>query len=438
MKPSRITLALLPAIAAPALAFCLLAAAQAERDSGAVAFSPEERAHLGELSPVPAPPPDPTNRYFEDEAAARLGQALFFDARLSADGTVSCATCHVPARGWTDGKPLAAGLANLPRHTMTLWNVAHNRWFFWDGRKDTLWSQALAPLEDPREHGTSRLAVLHVLAADADYARAYRDVFGVLPDVSDERRFPRDARPVPEEPEHPHALAWSTMSSDDQEAASRAFVNAGKAIAAFERKIVARDAPFDRFVAGLASDDPAQLAALDAAAQRGARLFIGKARCFLCHDGPSFTDLEFHDNRVPVGEEGGDPGRKLGIRRLKADPLNALSAYADDGGEAGRIKVSLLVNDSHLGKLFKTPTLRNVSRTAPYMHEGQFATLGAVVRFYNRLENAAPENPNERLVVPLGLSDEEEADLVAFLESLSDAGLPPALMAPPATPYLER
>jgi cytochrome c peroxidase len=319
---------------------------------------------------------------------------------------------------------------------MTLWNVAHNRWFFWDGRKDTLWSQALAPLEDPREHGTSRLAILHVVAEDEGYARAWREVFGELPALGDARRFPREGRPVQGEPEHPHALAWATLSLEDQEAVSRAFANVGKALAAFERRLVSRAAPFDRFVEGLRTGDAARLAALDARAQRGARLFVGKANCVVCHDGPNFTDLEFHDNRVPVSEEGGDPGRKLGVRRLRSDPFNALGAYADDGGETGRVKLGLLVRDDHIGKQFKTPTLRNVARTAPYMHEGQFATLAEVVRFYSRLENASPENPSERIVQRLDLSDEEEADLVAFLESLTDESLPDELRRPP--PYLER
>jgi cytochrome c peroxidase len=415
-----------------------MAFAQAPVEDASVAFTDAERAVLLELSPVPEPPADPTNAVFESAAAARLGQALFFDARLSADGSISCASCHAPERSWTDGKPLASGLSGLARHTMTLWNVAHNRWFFWDGRKDTLWSQALAPLEDPREHGTSRLAILHVIAGDPGYARAWREVFGELPELGDARRFPPEGRPVPGEPEHPHALAWASMSPEDQDVASRAFANVGKAIAAFERRLESRAAPFDRFVEGLRANDPVELAALDERAQRGARLFVGKANCVVCHDGPNFTDLEFHDNRVPVGEEGGDPGRKLGVRRLRVDPFNALGAYADDGGASGRIKLGLLARDSHLGKQFKTPTLRNVARTAPYMHEGQFATLAEVVRFYSRLENASPENPSERLVQVLGLSDGEEADLVAFLESLTDESLPAELRVPPATPYLER
>jgi len=415
------------------LAWLVLATPQAS--SQAVELDAAERAILLELSPVPPVPADPTNAHAADERAARLGQALFFDARLSVDGSVSCATCHQPERDWTDGRALARGLEGLSRHTMTLWNAAHNRWFFWDGRKDSLWSQALGPLEDHREHGTSRLALLHLVAEDAGYARAYHDVFGALPELA---QWPRAGRPVAGQPEHPHAQAWARLAPGDQQAADRAFANLGKALAAFQARIVSGPAPFDRFVEGLREGDAEKLAALSPAAQRGARLFVGRGKCVFCHDGPLFTDLEFHDNRVPVGEEGGDPGRKLGIRRLLVDPFNTKSAFADDGGATGRVKIGLLREDSHGGKLFKTPTLRNVARTAPYMHEGQLATLADVVRFYSRLENAAPETPGERLVQPLNLGDQEEADLVAFLESLSDAGVPEALRGPPPTPYVER
>ena len=419
-----------------ALVVLALAAGGRPQDAGVV-LTPEEIETALELSPLPPPPDDPTNAVASNPAAARLGQALFFDERLSGPGTVSCATCHDPAKSWTDGRSLARGVANLPRHSMTLWNVAYNRWFFWDGRKDTLWSQALGPLEDEREHATSRLAILHLVADDPGYRRAWTEVFGELPPLADTQRFPREGRPVPAEPEHPHNVAWSSMSADDQAAVDRAFANVGKAIAAFERRLVSGRSPFDRFVEGLRTQDAEAVVALDESALRGFQLFIGKGRCVFCHDGPNFTDLEFHDNRIPVGEEGADPGRKLGLRRLLADPFNSRGAFADDGGRSGRDKLGLLMDDSHGGKSFKTPTLRNVARTAPYMHEGQFATLADVVHFYDTLEHASPEG-NERLVAPIGLSEQERADLVAFLESLTDEGLPPELMAPPPTPYLEK
>ena len=400
-----------------------------------VGLSEEEVAIVLGFSPLPVPPPDPTNAVYESAAAKQLGHALFYDERLSGPGTVSCATCHDPEKSWTDGRELAQAVAHLPRHTMTLWNVAHSRWFFWDGRKDTLWSQALAPLEDPREHASSRLQVAHTIASDADYSRAYAEVFGPLPNITDQSRFPPEGRPVPGEPEHPHAIAWESMAPDDREIVDRIFTNVGKSLAAFERDIISGRSPFDIFVEGLREGDFEKQRALDQSARRGLKLFIGKARCHLCHDGPNFTDLEFHDNRVPISEEGADLGRRLGIRMVKNDPFNCSGQYADDGGNTGRTKLAF--PDAHGTRQFKTPTLRNVARTSPYMHEGQFASLQEVVEFYSTLQRASPESmDSERLIEPLGLSAAEKADLVAFLESLTDEGISDELRRPPLTPYL--
>jgi cytochrome c peroxidase len=398
-----------------------------------VLLTPEQVELALQFSPLPDPPPDPTNAFYENPAAARFGQALFFDQRLSGPGTIACASCHDPRTGWSDGRPLAKAVAFHPRHTMSLWNVAYNRWFFWDGRKDSLWSQALAPFEDPREHSSSRLAVLHVIGSDPGYARAYADLFGPLPDLQDRERFPAEARPVPGEDEHPHAQAWAAMEEEDRAAVDRAYAHLGKSIAAFERAIVSRASPFDRFVEGLRTNDPERIAAFSDSAQRGFALFAGKARCHLCHDGPNFTDMEFHSTGVPTGE-GTDPGRSLGIKALRQDPFNCGSVHADDGGETARLKLSFPPRrHAHLPGEFKTPTLRNVARTAPYMHEGQLATLEQVVEFYSTLATAHPQPPEgETILQPLHLTPEEKADLVAFLESLTDEGIPEELLGPPA------
>lgn len=389
-----------------------------------------------ELSPLPDVPADPTNAVADDRAAARLGQALFFDERLSGPGSVSCATCHDPALGFGDGRKLARAVAHHPRHTPSLWNVGHNRWFFWDGRKDTLWSQALAPFEDPREHASSRLQVVHAVADDPALARAYSHVFGALPDLSDRGRFPPEGRPVPGEDEHAQALAWASMDAADQLAVNRVFTNLGKAIAAYERRIVSRQAPFDLFVEGLRDGDEHKLAALSPSAQRGFSLFVGEARCILCHDGPSFTDKEFHSNRVPTGE-GTDPGRGLGILRLQEDPFNSASQWADDGGKSAVGKLSFPQVGWELPGSFKTPGLRNVAFTAPYMHEGQLATLEEVLDFYNTLERAAPPGKHdERILRPLNLGDDLLADLLAFLHALSDDSLPAELRSAPDSPEL--
>jgi cytochrome c peroxidase len=406
------------------------------QDSPELVLTLEQIELAKEFSPLPDPPADPTNAVADDPAAARFGQALFFDPRLSGPGDISCSSCHTYEQGWGDERPLAEGIVELDRHAMTLWNVAYNRWFFWGGRKDTLWSQALDPLEDPREHGGSRLAVAHVLHDDPAYARAYAQVFGPLPELADEARFPSQGRPVRGDRDHPHAVAWASMSADDQLAVDRVYTNVGKALAAYQRLLVSRRAPFDVFVEGLEEDDPEKLAALSPAAQRGFGLFLGKGQCLLCHDGPTFSDREFHGNRVPLSNIS-DPGRAQGISRLMADPFNSNSAFADDGGRMGRTRLNIAPRGFHLPGDFKTPSLRNVAVTAPYMHEGQFAKLEDVIHFYSTMEGAAAADPTgEQILLPREFTEQEQADLLAFLHALTDESLPEALRGPPDSPEL--
>jgi len=407
------------------------AAATGGARDGTVLLTPAEIERSAEFSPLPDPPADPTNAVADDPAAALLGQGLFYDGRLSSTGDISCSTCHMAERGWSDGRQRAFGVAATARHAPTLWNVAYNRWFFWDGRKDSLWSQALAPLEDVREHAISRLEVAHLLADDERYAGAYEQLFGPLPKLSDSARFPAAGRPVADAPDDPDAVAWASMSEDDRQLVDEVFANAGKAIAAFVRRIVTRRAPFDVFVEGLRDGDASKLAAIGPAAQRGFSLFLGKGQCFVCHDGPNFTDLEFHSNRVPTADFS-DGGRAVGIQTLLADPFNLASRFADDGGRTGRTRLSIAPRGLHYPGEFKTPTLRNVATTAPYMHDGQFASLAEVIAFYSTLENASPPDPTgERLILPRDLTPDEQADLVAFLESLTDDSLPTRFGAAP-------
>lgn len=404
--------------------------------TGNVAFTPDELDLVLTLSPLPPAPGDPTNAYDDDPDAAALGHAVFYDERFSGTGDVSCATCHVPGRGWSDGKQLAEANGRLERHTQSLWNVAYNRWFFWDGRADSLWSQALVPLEEPREHAGSRLQYAHLLASDPELSAAYERVFGALPDVSDGLRFPPEGRPVPDQPDHPHAVAWGGMTGEDREAVNRVFVNLGKALAAFERGIVSRRAPFDVWVEGLREGDVYKQRSLSESARRGLKLFIGEARCVLCHSGPNFTDLEFHDNRVPDlrgGDQPRDPGRFAGVDLVQADPFNGIGRFSDDPRGEARAKVAFLLRNGHNWSEFKTPSLRNVVATAPYMHQGQLATLSDVLLHYARLESATPtHHAAETILQPFDLDAQGMQDLVAFLESLTDLSIDPALTRPPA------
>ncbi|MGH7684750.1 MAG: cytochrome-c peroxidase, partial [Vulcanimicrobiaceae bacterium] len=210
-------------------------------------YAQSELAAILRHSPVPPVPADPTNRVANDPRAARLGEYLFFDRRLSRNGEVACATCHQPARGFTDGKPLAKTLALGIRHTPTLLGAAYNQWYFWDGRTDSQWSQALQPFENPREMGTTRTHVLGEIAKDARVRRAYEEIFGALPQTGRANRVAID----------------------------RAYSNVGKAIEAYERRLTVGTSPFDRYVAALRAHDPAGERVISPAAKRGLKLFTG-------------------------------------------------------------------------------------------------------------------------------------------------------------------
>lgn len=414
--------------------------------SGAVGFTPEELAVIFTMSPLPAMPADPTNRVADDAGAARLGQMLFFDARLSAKGDVSCATCHEPSRSWTDGEAVPTRFKDL-RNVPSLWNVGYNRWFFWDGRSDSLWSQALDPLEHPNEHAGFRGGYARLMHDDPGLRRAYEAVFGVMPDVTDAARFPTTAR----------AGEARAGTAEDQRTVDTMFANMGKALAAYQRKIVSRRSPFDVFVEGLKSGDAGgggAMGAMSPAAQRGLRLFIGAGNCRSCHHGPNFTDGEFHDNGVAGLDRAARPdqGRLQGINKLLSSPFNAVGEFSDDPNARTTHPTSFLVNSVERRGQFKTPTLRNVALTGPYMHRGQMKTLAEVVEFYSTLrlpgETAAQalereaqarrsrpdaghsHDGTEQVMTPLNLSRSEMEDLVAFLESLTDTGIDPGLMRP--------
>lgn len=386
----------------------------------AVDFSPAERDLLLTMSPLPPPPRDKTNAVDGNPAAIALGSALFFDKRLSGSGQFSCATCHDPAKAWTDGESLPRAQGVGLRNTQTLWNAAYQRWLFWDGRADSLWSQALHPIEDPLEMDGTRLQIAHAIAGDSALATQYRALFGEIPDLGDAQRFPSQGGPRSLQVEA--QLNWWQMQAADREQVNRIFVNVGKAIAAFEGTIVTEDAPFDRFVADLRAGRHSN--ALSASAQRGLKLFIGRGNCSVCHSGPNFSNLEFHDIRVPPlnAQMQPDPGRARGIAELAADEFVSAGYFSDDPSGVRAQHLAFLNADAGVLGHFKTPSLRNVALTAPYMHQGQMATLREVVEYYSTLNTAVePADPNhvEALLVKLDLSEREVDDMVAFLESLS-------------------
>jgi cytochrome c peroxidase len=361
---------------------------------------------LGSLPPLP---PDPSNAYADDPRAAALGERLFFDTRFSSNEAVACATCHRPDLGFQDGLPLARGVGPVPRRTMTVVGTAYSPWLFWDGRKDSQWAQALAPLESAVEHGGDRTLYAHLVAAH--YRAEYEAVFGPLPALD---HLPARAGPVA----HPMAAAaWAEMAAGDREAVTRVFANLGKALAAYERGLAYPATRFDAYVAGLLGQGPAAPLAPDEAA--GLRLFIGQAECLNCHSGPRFSNDAFHNTGVPsAAGQAADLGRALGAPQAAADEFNCLSAYSDAGPDDCDELRFLLVDGQQLQGQFRPPSLRGVSGRAPYMHAGQFATLEAVLDHYN----SAPPAPVGRSELhPLRLSAAELAQLAAFLRTLEPA-----------------
>jgi cytochrome c peroxidase len=335
---------------------------------------------LVSAAPVPLGlPPETSVAVTEKEHAIEdLGRRLFADKRLSRDGSVACATCHEPQRQFTDGLPTAHGLGGQPlsRHTPSLLNVRYETSLFWDGRVNDLAIQMRTPLFGPLEHGfRSETALLDTVRKDAEYAAAFERLLGVQP-------------------------------------AKLALQDLGAALSAYERTLLAGNSAFDRYVYG---HDPK---AMTAAETRGLDLFRGRAQCGSCHSigqqSALLTDDEFHASPLPLPDSTVSQLEILANRvtRLRKsgdlDALNALIASDRDIASLGRYLVTLDPRD--IG-FFKTPSLRNVALTGPYMHDGSVATLEQAVdlEFYNRTLQH----------YPLVITEDERSDLLQFLKALS-------------------
>ena len=321
------------------------------------------------LAPLPGLTSQP------DPGQVELGKLLFFDVRFSGDGSTSCSSCHQPDKGWSDGLPMSIGYPGSLyfRNTPTVINAVHGRYMFWDGR---------LPASDLPTLVRDHISEAHFMQADGRliierarqipvYEEGFKKVFGG-------------------EPTYGRIL---------------------NAITAYLRTLRSRNAPIDRYLRGDTS-------ALSPAAKRGLDLFRGKAGCIQCHDGAMFSDGDFHATGAPTNPDiFATPERHISFRRFfKMLGVSEYVALREDVGLYAVTKQS-----SDRGK-FRTPTLREVSRTAPYMHDGSFATLEGVVDFYDAGGGEAANPPNKDLLLrPLGLDDQEKKDLVEFLKSLSGA-----------------
>lgn len=376
-------------------------------------FSDAEKKTIASLAlnTLPSLKPDTTNQYADVPAAAALGSTLFFDVGMSRDRTVSCSTCHKIDRQFQDDLPQAVGVGHTNRRTMPLAGVARNPWYFWDGRRDSLWAQALTPLENPLEQAGNRAAFAHYIKKR--FGERYERIFGRLPDLS---TLPANASPLGSDAEK---AVWNAMPASQQDEVNRVYANIGKAIAAFERSIEPQQTRFDRFAIDLATGaKPEGDAAFSPEEILGLKLFIGKANCVTCHNGPRFTDSAFHNTGVPpVDGLPPDRGRVDAVAQVEADPFNCLGKFRD-GDESACRELRFMVKDGpQTMRAYKTPSLRDAADRPPYMHAGQFSTLDEVVAHYSK---APPSVEGVSEVHPLDLSERERAALVAFLKTLSE------------------
>jgi cytochrome c peroxidase len=382
-----------------------------------IVFDEQERRRILSLSPLPEPPADPSNHFSDDPRAADFGRKLFFDVRLSLNKDSSCATCHQAEHGWTDGRALANEEQDFPRNVPTLWNTAFNRWFHWDGQADSAWSQALLPIESPSELGLDRLRLVRRVVSTPDLLADYESVFGPPElDVEALRPFAPAARPVAEDSENSLNKAWQKIPQPTQFEINRIFSNLGKALAAFERTLVSPTTRFDLFVETLRAGEPSQ--DLTSPEIRGLKIFIGRGNCAFCHSGTNLSDGEFHDLGIAVNlHHRVDPGRYGTVNSLLVGSFNQIGPFSDRKDPGAPVRF-LKLQGSQLAQ-FKTPTLRQLVQTAPYMHDGRFATLRDVVMFYSQRQGARPLEHASNLVQPLELTPGEVEDLVSFLETLS-------------------
>jgi cytochrome c peroxidase len=287
------------------------------------------------------------------KAKVELGKQLYFDPRLSSDNSVSCASCHDPAKGWSNGEPVATGIRGQKggRSAPTIINAGFQDFQFWDGRALRLEGQALGPVQNPIEMDMKLDVLVEKLNAIPGYRQQFQAVYGT--DATAE--------------------------------------TIAKSIAAFERTVLSGDAPYDRFKAG-------DKTALSEAAQRGMNVFFNKAHCSACHQGPNFTDGAFHNLGVGIHDPQPDLGREAETKLL---------------GDRGA---------------FKTPTLREIAKTAPYMHDGRLKTLEDVVEYY--VKGGTPNPQLDEEIFPLKLSEQDRADLVVFLKEGLSSEKYPLIKAP--------
>jgi cytochrome c peroxidase len=404
---------------------------------------------------------DVSNRFADQPAAATFGRKLFFETGFSGKlvdgdddgspstlghkgdtGKVSCAGCHVPDAGFLDNRTLgkqvslAAGWGR--RKAPSLLDVGQATLITWDGRRDALYNQPFGPIESPVEMNSSRLYAAEQVFLH--HRAEYEAIFGPMPPLGDAQRFPPiSAEDTGCQPSTVDTLTacngaehgvpgdqaeFDGLSAADQDLVSEVIVNVGKALGAYERLLTCGPSRFDQWLHGKAD-------ALTVSEQRGAQLFVGRGQCASCHSGPFLSDQKFHNVGLSpttvavVFIDSNDTGAAAGLATALADPLNTRGRFSD--GDDGRLPRSV---DANMLGAFRTPTLRCAARRPSFMHTGQLGSLKDVVSFFAR--GGDPFGyPGKNELKVLDLTPADQADLLAFLQTLEGPGPDKALLVAP-------
>jgi cytochrome c peroxidase len=449
-------------------------------------FSAAEWKRVASLANLGEPEPDLSNRYLKDESAVQLGRQLYFEREFSGEARwedmlgrrttsarepkgermkISCATCHDPSRAGSDftSTPghISEGAGWYDVNGQQTLNAGHYKLFYWNGRSDSLWAQAAAVMESGVSMNGNRIAIVRKVAEK--YRPEYEGVFGQMPPLVDGPTFPPQGKPGNKagcqagDAAEPFGDAFDCLEENDRRTVNRVFSNVAKAIAAYEWELSSTDAAFDRFVNG-------DRGALSVPAVRGLKLFVGRAACIDCHNTPFFSDGSFRNIGVPqrgpgvpteadcpsgdrkcdcvsqnpntgvVGESCLPWGHYFGLIKLRSRTFRRDGEFSDDPAAAAThdayYQASAAPGPETRGA-WRTPSLRDVALTAPYMHDGVYRTLDEVVVHYDQGGTAEGVAGKSLELRPLHLSVRDRSDLVEFLRTLTGVPARPELHTAP-------
>ena len=380
-----------------------------------IEFTERQKSILESLSLERLPAPDSvSNKYALNQQAQEFGRQLFHDTRLSSSEKFSCASCHQPDKFLTDGLPTGVAAGTTNRNTPALHGVAWQTWFYWDGRRDSLWSQALTPIEAAKEMASDRVSVIRLIATTPTYRQQYETIFSGLPFTGNEPVLTEPASPMGSDQQK---RKWIELSNSEQDKVNSVFANVGKALGAYQHTLEPKRTRFDDFIDEINAGK--KVKSLNTTELKGAQLFLNEKRtqCLECHNGPLLSNGAFQN--IATGNFTGpvlDFGREFGSQVALLDEFNCQGRYSDAQPDECLHLIYMSRDTIHMRGAYKTPTLRNIPNTAPYFHDGRFTTLEQVVRYY--ANPPAWTRPDEHELRPgFELDEDEIIALTHFLET---------------------